>query len=381
MAVLGLVVLLLADAHGGVHNKSEFDNNYMMNTNILPWVDLPGAPGCHFKPLRVSRETGQFAAVIRMLDGVTFPNTLHFGAFDFLVLEGHLTYPDGYLQGELGPATWGYVPANARVNGSTATGDVEFLANFFGPVAFVAADGETITGLFTGQDVKSAADRHRITLVPSTHLQSQALRKAGKAPSAFQGDGEPLKAFASGAAPICSQEEPDHSRATARRPHYVDTNSIPWTPTPGAPDVKVKILRVSEETGLVNLIVSQRAVVPPHKHLGPSDFIILEGTMGLVGGRSEGYGPGSWIYEEAGARHEGTFQQSEEPLVYLANIYGPVMFDNGPGTQIQVVAQFEDYLDIAQMANFTLIRSVFPDDPSLLAHSGLGSAATCKPAL
>lgn len=379
--MLGLVVLVLAGAHGGVHNKSLFDNNYMMNTNILPWVDLPGAPGCHFKPLRVSRETGQFAAMIRMLDGVTFPNTLHFGAFDFLVLEGQLTYPDGYLAGELGPGTWGYVPANARINGSTATGDVEFLGNFFGPIAFMGADGETVRGLFTGQDVRTAADAYKITLVPSTHLQSAQLKREGRSPSAFQGDGQVLKAFANGPAPICSQEQTDHGRARVMRPHYVDTNAIPWTPTPGAPDVKVKILRVSEETGLVNLIVNQKAVVPPHKHLGPSDFIILEGTMGLVGGREAGYGPGCWIYEEAGARHEGTYQQSQEDLVYLANIYGPVMFDSGPGTQILVVAQFEDYIDIAANANFTLVESVFPDDPSLLAHSGLGSAAKCQETL
>ena len=74
---------------------------------------------------------------------------------------------------------------------------------------------------------------------------------------------------------------------------------------------------------------------------------VLEGTMGLVGGREAGYGPGMWIYEDAGARHEGTFQKSKEDLVYLANIYGPVMFDTGPGTQILVVASFMDYVNIA----------------------------------
>ena len=218
-----------------------------------------------------------------------------------------------------------------------------------------------------------AAREKGITLVPSTHHESAQLKKQGLSPISYHGkDGVPLKAFANGAAKIATLTEglnTDASRTV--HPHYVDTNALPWTPTPGAPDVKVKILRVSEETGTTNLLVSQQAVVPPHQHLGPSDFIILEGTMGLVGGRDAGYGPGMWIYEDAGARHEGTFQKSKEDLVYLANIYGPVSFDDGPKTQIHVIASFMDYVEIAANAKQPLIRNVFPDDPSLLVVPGV----------
>jgi len=203
--------------------------------------------------------------------------------------------------------------------------------------------------------------------VPSTHHESATLPSS---PLSYHAqDAEPLNAFKTGEAKICSDDSligADNAKYV--KPHYVNTNALPWVPTPGAPDVKVKILRVSEETGTSNLMVSQQAVVPEHQHMGPSDFIVLEGTMGLVGGRDEGYGPGTWIYEDAGARHEGTYQKSKEDLVYLANIYGPVMFDQGPGSPILAVASFMDYVETAKLSGQPLVRNVFPDDNSLLVQ-------------
>jgi len=355
------------------HNRSVFDTNYAIKTASLPWIDVPNAPGLQFKPLRASRETGMFSAVMRLKDNFRQPDLVHLGSSDFLVLDGQLEYEDGYMAGKLGPGTWGYIPANSRVNGTAALeGDVEFLQNFMGPVAFLGEDKHQIVALFTAADVWRAAAERGITLVPSTHKESALLPSR---PGGSKNDGEPLAAFLSGEAKIATNSNgltTDTSRTI--RPHYVDTNALPWTPTPGAPDVKVKILRVSEETGTVNLMVSQQAIVPPHQHLGPSDFIVLEGTMGLVGGDKEGYGPGTWIYEDAGARHEGTFQQSKEDLVYLANIYGPVSFDEGPGTQVLLIASFMDYVDIAAGAAQPLVHNIFPEDPSLLIKTSFNAA-------
>ena len=54
--------------------------------------------------------------------------------------------------------------------------------------------------------------------------------------------------------------------------------------------------------------------------------------------------------------------------MYLANIYGPVTFDTGPGTPILVVASFMDYVKIAADAGQPLVRNTFPDDSSLLVQ-------------
>jgi quercetin dioxygenase-like cupin family protein len=293
---------------------------------------------------------------------------VYFGSSDFLILDGELQYEDGYMQGELGPGTWGYVPANSRLDGTVApNGDTEWLQNFMGAVGFLAPNGRDICGLFTGRDIIDAAKEKGITLVPSTHNESSTLESS---PLSYHGkDAAPLNAFSEGFAKIATNDSMIGTQDDKYvRPHYVNTNALPWVPTPGAPDVKVKILRVSEETGTTNMMVSQQAVVPQHQHMGPSDFIVLEGTMGLVGGREEGYGPGMWIYEDAGARHEGTYQKSEEDLVYLANIYGPVTFDSGPGTPILVVASFMNYVDIAESSGQPLVRNVFPDDSTLLVQ-------------
>ena len=42
-----------------------------------------------------------------------------------------------------------------------------------------------------------------------------------------------------------------------------------------------------------------------------------------------------------------------------------------------LISTFEDYVSIAADANSTLIKNVFPDDPTLLAHSGLLAGASC----
>lgn len=344
-----------------------FDQNYAMDTSKLPWIDIAAAPGLQFKPLRSSRETGMFSCVMRLKDGAKQPNMVFFGSSDFLILDGELEYEDGYMAGELGAGTWGYIPANSRLDGTVAKGDTEYLQNFMGAIGFLAENGRDIVGLFTGRDVIDGAAQKGITLVPSTHHESAKLESS---PLSYHGnDAEPLAAFKTGEAKIATDESLIGTADDKYvRPHYVNTNALPWVPTPGAPDVKIKIMRISEETGTTNMMVSQQAVVPQHQHMGPSDFIVLEGTMGLVGGREAGYGPGMWIYEDAGARHEGTYQKSEEDLVYLANIYGPVMFDTGPGSQILVVASFMDYVDIAEQSGQPLVRNVFPDDSSLLVQ-------------
>jgi hypothetical protein len=50
-------------------------------------------------------------------------------------------------------------------------------------------------------------------------------------------------------------------------PHFIDTRAVPWIVNPGLPDIALKILRVSEETGTTSLIVRHNGVAGPHYHL------------------------------------------------------------------------------------------------------------------
>jgi len=138
-----------------------------VDTNQLPWLELACAPGWQFKPLRASRESGMFSAIVKLNQGVSTTNLLHLGAMDLLILSGELNFIDGPLAGSIGPGIWGYVPANACVAGLQAVQDTEFLANFYGPVAFLS-EQRAVLSLLTAMDLQQGADAHGITLVPNT---------------------------------------------------------------------------------------------------------------------------------------------------------------------------------------------------------------------
>ena len=128
-----------------------------IDTNALPWIDLPQAPGVSIKPLRASSESGMFSTVVRIAGGSELSSIVYLGAMDMIVLSGRLTYPSGPMSGTLEPGTWGYVPANARVDRFIAEEDTEFLANFYGPLAFLGEDGRTVSSLLTSLDIQAAA--------------------------------------------------------------------------------------------------------------------------------------------------------------------------------------------------------------------------------
>merc|ERR1719247_645696 len=151
-------------------------------------------------------------------------------------------------------------------------------------------------------------------------------------------------------------------------PHYVDANALPWI---GAPDdeIKIKIMRISAETGTVSMIVKQNGQAPPHFHLGPGDFFITAGRIGYRAGPKEGYGPGTYMYEPAGARHEATQRVTDEDLIYTSNVYGPIQFDSGVGTPVVSVLSWMQYLEAANAFQTPLIASTFPNDQSTLLAS------------
>jgi hypothetical protein len=334
-----------------------------VDTNTLPWISLPHADGLSVKPLRASGETGVFTTVMRLRAGSRWPSTVHLGAMDMLVLSGELGCAGDGIGGTYGPGTFGYIPANSRVDGIRAERDTEILATCHGAIAFLAPDGKKIGSLLTSMDIRKAADAHGLALVPDSLAECMQERKAPDANAPLAMTSGDAAGLVTGAA----------LEAAGTNPHFVDTRALPWLLNPDTPDVGLKILRVSEETGFVSVIVRHNGVAPPHYHLGAADFMVLAGRIGYRAGPPEGYGAGVWFYEPAGARHDATQRLNDEDLIYTANLFGPIQFDSGRGTPISFVFSWMTYKAMADAAGVRLLRSTFPSDSSLLAWEPLGS--------
>ena len=342
-----------------------------VDTNLIPWISLPQAPGTAIKPLRASAESGMFSVVFKVAKGSEFSRLVLLGAMDMIVLSGSLTYPQGPMAGTLEPGTWGYVPANSRIERLIATEDAEFLANFYGPIAFLDSDDRSVASILTALDIIAAARDRGVTLVPNTLAECIQPR-----PRAFQGPAEPLVIAGTDAKALVSNaQQIAADLGRARHPHFVDTRAVPWLVNPDLPDIALKVLRVSEETGVTSLIVRHNGVAGPHYHLGAADFMILSGRIGYRAGPPEGYGPGVWFYEPAGARHGATQRIGDEDLIYTANVYGPLQFDSGAGTPIVAVQSWMQYKELAAAGGVELVRNTFAGDAALLAWAPIGRSS------
>ncbi len=341
-----------------------------VDTNALPWLRIAQAPGLRLKPLRASGETGMISAVVGLDAGTALAPLVHLGAADLLVLSGRMRYTRGPLAATAGVGTWGYIPANSRIEGLVVDAHTELLMNLHGPIAFLDTDGRGVRSILTSLDVQAAARRAGLALVPSTLAGCMEPRpfaaEEDVAPLAIADDREARLLLA--AAEIAADGRTTH-------PHFVDTRALEFSPVPANPDFGRKILRVSEETGHVSMIFRHNGVAGPHYHLGPADFMVLSGRIGYRAGSPEGYGRGVWFYEPAGARHDATRRLGDGDLIYTANIYGPIQFDDGPGTPISAVVSWMQYKAAAQTGGHPLVANVFEGDASLLAWSPLGSDA------
>ncbi len=336
-----------------------------VDTNQLPWIPLPQIPGVSIKPLRASAESGMFSVIVRLTAGTELSGLVHLGAMDLFMLSGRIRYPEAPLDATIEPGIWGYLPANTRVPRMTALEDSEYLANFYGPVAFL--DGAAIRSLLTAMDVAALARAHQISLIPNTLAECMQPRAAGE-----MGEGQPLEMAKTDSKSLVQAD--NVVPLESHLPHFVDTRAVPWIENPDLPDIALKVLRVSEETGTTSLIVRHNGVAGPHYHLGAADFLVLSGRIGYRAGPPEGYGPGVWFYEPAGARHEATQRVGDdEDLIYTANVYGPVQFDEGRGTPIVAVQSWMQYKELADAVGVTLVANTFEGDSSLLGWAPLGS--------
>jgi len=58
-------------------------------------------------------------------------------------------------------------------------------------------------------------------------------------------------------------------------------------------------------------------------------------------------------------------------LIYTANVYGPLIFDEGKGTPISAVLSWMEYKELAAAFGVELIPSSNPNDTTLLASTML----------
>ena len=112
-----------------------------LDTNKLPWIPLDNVKGLSIKPVRASSESGMFSLIFKLDGGSTFPTSIYLGGMDLLVLSGQLNYEQDDQESTLAPGTWGFIPANSKVNSIKAIDDCEVLANFYSGVAFLDENG------------------------------------------------------------------------------------------------------------------------------------------------------------------------------------------------------------------------------------------------
>ena len=112
--------------------------------------------------------------------------------------------------------------------------------------------------------------------------------------------------------------------ATEPQEVIVNANELEWKPL--GVDAWAKVLHVCPETGSWSVLLKQAkgSVVPPHKHLAPAEFYVLEGTVEYRGGVAK---TGYFAREPIGAVHEKT--SFPEDTVYYFKSYGPLaMYDD-----------------------------------------------------
>ena len=112
----------------------------------------------------------------------------------------------------------------------------------------------------------------------------------------------------------------------------VNVDEMPWMPM--GKGSWGKILRLCHETGTWTVMFKQEAgsVAPPHRHLGPADFYVLEGCIEYRGGVARS---GHFAREPMGAVHEKTLFSEE--TIYLFTGYGGLAMYGPKGEVIGIM--------------------------------------------
>ncbi len=100
-----------------------------------------------------------------------------------------------------------------------------------------------------------------------------------------------------------------------------------------------KLIRACAQTGTWTVMFKQAAgtVAPPHRHLAPADFYVLEGCIEYQGGIAKA---GYFARERMGAEHPKT--TFSEETIYLFTSYGPLAM-YGPDGAIAGISDAEGW--------------------------------------
>jgi anti-sigma factor ChrR (cupin superfamily) len=125
----------------------------------------------------------------------------------------------------------------------------------------------------------------------------------------------------------------------------VRTSEIEWRPL--GPGTSAKLLRVSAESGMWSMLLKMEkgAVFAPHKHLGPAEYYMLEGSVDVGKGVIER--AGDYGYEPLGTVHPASIALEDSVMTFTS--YGPIAFLDEQGNILQVLGG--DYLLQEQARN------------------------------
>ena len=139
------------------------DNEILVQSEDLEWQTM--GDGVGVKILRVSEETGQWTALVRMEPGATFAAHKHLGAADGYILKGKLEYRVGTASA----GSYLYEPLGAEHEATTCSEETVILFTAYGPIVFREADGsvaqilsyETALAMRQGSSEHFTADRSK----------------------------------------------------------------------------------------------------------------------------------------------------------------------------------------------------------------------------
>jgi hypothetical protein len=121
-----------------------------------------------------------------------------------------------------------------------------------------------VSSVLTALDVLALARANHSPLVPNTLAYC-----AKDATNRLAGEGEAMAIAAKDASRLVVGAANDLAVTSAVvHPHFVDTRSVPWAYNPDMPQNGLKVLRISEETGHVTLVVRHNGEAPPHRACG-----------------------------------------------------------------------------------------------------------------
>ena len=250
----------------------------LVRTKEIEWIGT--SAGVKF--LRISKETGWIAALVRGRAGQVNPPHTHLGPACFYVLEGGFDFRGGSAHA----GDWVWEAAGAIHPATSHPVDTIYLSLTYGPVVFHNREGKE-PKLIDFRSSQAVLDR----------VKNEDQKTAPRPPT-----------YDSLAAAL------------------VRTDDLNWIDD-GFGN-QIKILRINEETGFFHILIKAKGgqVNPPHTHLGPADFYVIEGGFDYRGGSARA---GDWVYESTGAVHEATTHPMD--TIYLANVYGPISFHSSDG--------------------------------------------------